>query len=230
MRFDNASRPRLHAPIRTMIVHWNYLALALAMLWFPRQWMRLGKLWRKSRKERETMERFAQEGANDPDDKSVRLGRELRNKRNYIDVFRALVGAVALWDFSFEADSDNKWRVFWICCAVTLTAVIIQSLRWRQRITFFAAIFFYMGLSSGMGSYYPGVLAFLLVCAINPVIPTPRLFVSAYALLLLPFNFFLGNDWRIALFNTVILLVPVIWSMMVQRPMVLFTRKRNLMW
>ncbi len=213
-----------------MIVHWPYLALALAMLWFPRQWMRFGKLWRKSRKERETMERFAQDGANDPDDKSVRLGRELKNKRNYIDVLRALVGAVALWDFSFEAEQESKWLVFWLCCAVAFIAVLIQSIRWRERITFFAAVFFYAGLSSGMGSYYPGALAFLLVCAVNPVIPTPRLFVSAYALLLLPFNFFLGDDWRIALFNTFILLVPVIWSMMVKRPMVIFTRRRNLMW
>lgn len=213
-----------------MIVHWHYLALALATLWFPRQWMRFGKLWRKSRKERETLERFAQDGANDPADKSVRLGRELRNKRNYIDILRGLAGAVALWQFSFEADRENAWLVFGICSAITFLAVAIQSMRWRERITFFAAIFFYAGLSSGMGSYYPGALAFLLVCAINPVIPTPRLFVSAYALLLLPFNYFLGNDPRIALFNTIVLLVPVIWSMMVRRPMVIFTRRRNLMW
>lgn len=214
-----------------MIVHWPYLALALAMLWFPRQWMRFGKFWRKKRKERETMERFAQDGASDPDDKSVRLGRELANKRNYIDVLRALVGSVALWHFSFEAaEPDNAWVVFWVCCAVTLAAVLIQSIRWRERITFFAAIFFYAGLSSGMGSYYPGALAFLLVCAVNPVIPTPRLFVTAYALLLLPFNYFLGDDWKIALFNTFALILPALWSLMVKRPMVIFTRKRNLMW
>lgn len=176
------------------------------------------------------MERFAQDGANDPDDKSVRLGRELKNKRNYIDVFRALVGTVALWKFSFEGDDEMRWMIFGICCALTFIAVLIQSIRWRERITFFAAIFFYAGVSSGIGSYYPGALAFLLICAINPVIPTPRLFVSAYALLLLPFNFFLGDDWRIALFNSIVLIVPVIWSMMVKRPMVIFTRRRNLMW
>ncbi|WP_415907511.1 hypothetical protein [Oleiharenicola sp. Vm1] len=213
-----------------MIVHWPYLVLALAMLWFPRQWMRLGKLWRKSRKQRETMERFAQDGANDPDDKSVRLRRELRNKRNYLDALRGLAGTMALWEFSFEAGPERELLVFGLCAAITFAAVLIQSIRWRERITFFAAIFFYAGVSGGLGSYYPGALAFLLVCAINPVIPTPRLFVSAYALLLLPFNFFLGDDSRIALFNTVVLLVPVIWSMMVKRPMVIFTRRRNLMW
>lgn len=213
-----------------MIVHWPYLALALAMLWFPRQWMRLGKLWRKRRKERETLERFAQDGATDPDDKSVRLGRELKKLRNYLDAFRALAGGAALWQFSFEADRESGATVFWICAAVTLAAVLIQSVRWRNRITFFAAIFFYAGLSSGMGGYYPGMLAFLLVCAINPVLPTPRLFVSAYALLLLPFNYFLGDNSRVALFNTVALLVPPIWSLAANRSMAIFTRKRNLMW
>lgn len=200
------------------------------MLWFPRQWMRLGKLRRKTRKERETMERFAQDGANDPDDKSVRLGRELKNKRNYLDLFRGLAGSVALWHFSFEVDQENKLTVFTVCAALTFAAILIQSVRWRQKITFFAAIFFYAGISSGMGNYYPGALAFLLVCAINPVIPTPRTFVSAYAVLLLPFTYFLGDDWRLALFNTVVLLIAPLWSLMVKRPMVLFTRKRNLTW
>lgn len=213
-----------------MTIHWPYLILALLTLWFPRQWMRLGKLWRNKRKERETMERFAQDGANDPDDKSVRLGRELRNHRNYLDLLRGFMGAFALWRFSFESEREQAMLVFAICAVVTFVGILIQSLRWRARITFFAAIFFYAGVSSGMGSGYPGALAFLLVCAINPVIPTPRMFVAAYALTLLPFNYFLGDDQRLAAFNTLILLLPVIWSLMVKRPMVVFTRRRNLTW
>jgi len=217
-----------------MTIHWPYLILALLMLWFPRQWMRLGKLWRNKRKERETMERFAQDGANDPDDKSVRLKRELRNPRNYLDLLRSFLGAFALWRFSFEAGADREGLVLAVCAVVTFVGVLIQSLRWRERITFFAAIFYYAGMSCGMGDGYPGALAFLLVCAVNPVIPTPRVFVSVYALLLLPFNFLLSEDEDFALFNaafnTLILLVPVLWSLMVKRPMVIFTRRRNLTW
>lgn len=213
-----------------MTIHWPYLLLALLTLWFPRQWMRLGKLWRNRRKERETMERFAQDGANDPDDKSVRLGRELRNPRNYLDFLRGFLGALALWRFSVEAEREQAMLAFTICAAVTLIGVLIQFLRWRERITFFAAIFYGAGVSCGIGNGYPGALALLLVCAVNPVIPTPRLFVSAYALTLLPFNYFLGDDQRLAAFNTFILLLPVLWSLMVKRPMVIFTRRRNLTW
>lgn len=176
------------------------------------------------------MERFAQDGANDPDDKSVRLARELKNKRNYLDLFRALIGGVSLWRFAFEAEGQGGFLVFVTCALISFVAVLIQSVRWRDRITFFAAIFFYAGLSASLGNFYPGALAFLLVCAINPIIPNPRTFVAAYALLLLPFNFFLGDDQQLALFNTVVLLVPVLWSLLVKRPMVIFTRRRNLTW
>lgn len=215
-----------------MIVHWPYLAFALVTLWLPRQWLRLGKIKKhKSRKERETLERFAQDGAKDPDDKSVRLARELRKLRNYIDFFRALLGSYCLWNFAFTPDKEAGGDApFLACTAIAFLAVLIQSVRWRQSITFFAAVFFYAGLSIGMGNNYPGALAFLLVCAINPVIPTPRLFVCAYALLLLPFNYFLGDNLRLAAFNTLLLLFVPLWSVLINRPMVIFMRKRELMW
>lgn len=215
-----------------MTVHWHYLALALITLWFPRQWLRLGKLQkRKSRKERETLERFNQDGAKDPEDKSVKLAKELRKPRNYIDFFRALVGSYCLWHFAFETTKDVGSTIpFLACAAISTIAVVIQSVRWRERITFFAGVFFYAGFSAGLGNSYPGALAFLLVCAVNPVIPNPRLFVVAYALLLAPFNYMLGDDQRLAGFNTALLLLVPLWSVLINRPMVIFMRKRDLMW
>lgn len=211
-------------------IHWLYLAFALLMLWLPRSWMRLGKWRSRKRRQRETHERFAQDGANDPDDKSVRLKRELSKGKNYLDFLRGLAGALALWQFSFTAEGDDRMLAFGLKIALSLIAVLIQSIRWREKITFFAAIFFCAGLSIGMGNYFSGAMAFLLICAINPVIPTPRLFLTGYALLLLPFNFFLGGGGTLALINTVMLLLPPLLSLMAKRPMVIFTRKRNLMW
>lgn len=212
-------------------IHWFYLALALAMLWFPRQWMRLGKLQKKrGRKERETMEKFAQEGANDPDDKSVRLTRELRTPRNYLDLFRGAAGALALWEFAFTSE-PRDWFVLTLKYVILFIAVMIQTVRWRQRITWFAAIFFFAGISIGMGNHVAGSLAFLLTCTINPVIPTPRVFVGIYALLLVPFNFFLGDGGMLhAVVNLALVGLPVMFSLLTNRPMVVFTRKRNLVW
>lgn len=211
-------------------IHWPYLALALALLWFPRPWMRLGKWRSRRRRERATMERFAQDGANDPDDKSVRLTRELKSPRNYLDFLRALAGGVALWEFSFTAGADNPGAAFAAQLVLTLVAVLIQLIRWRDRITFFAAIFFFAGLSIGMGNYFSGAMAFLLTCTINPIIPTPRLFVTAFALLLLPFNYFLGAGLGLALVNSGLVLLGPLLSLLTKRPLVVFTRKRNLMW
>ncbi|MBA3849917.1 MAG: hypothetical protein C0502_07960 [Opitutus sp.] len=211
-------------------IHWPYLALALAMLWFPRPWMRLGRWRRKHRRERETMEKFAQDGAVDPEDKSVRLARELKSPRNHLDFLRALAGGVALWEFSFSAGRAQHGLLLGWEFGLTLVAILIQLVRWRARITFFAPIFYFAGLSIGMGNYFSGSMAFLLMCALNPVIPTPRVFISVFAVLLLPFNYFLGAGLELALINSVLLLVGPLLSLLTERPMVIFTRKRNLMW
>jgi hypothetical protein len=217
----------MHVPFE---LHWPYLAVALALLWFPRQWMRLGKWRRPRRKERETLEKFAQDGANDPEDKSVRLVRELKSPRNYVDFFRALAGGIALWEFSFTAGRDDAMAVLAVKIALTLVAVLIAVVRWRERFVFFAPIFFFGGLSIGLGNYFSGAMAFLLTCTINPIIPTPRMFVTAFALLLLPFNYFLGAGLQLALVNSLLLLVGPLLSLLAKRSMVIFTRKRNLMW
>ncbi len=211
-------------------IHWPYLLVGLLLLCYPRQWMRYGKWRRKRRKERETADRFAQDGAVDPSDKSVRLGRELRTLRNHLDFFRALVGTYALWEASFTHAPADKWAVFAVKAGLTLAAVVVQTTRWRERITFFAAIFFFAGMSIGMGNYVSGSLAFLLVCTLNPVIPNPRVFVVAFGLLLLPFNYFLGGDRNLVVVNSAMILAMPLLSLLVKRPMVVFTRKRNLTW
>jgi hypothetical protein len=211
----------------SVAINWPYLAFALLALWFPRQWLRVGRFRRRRRKQRETLVKFAEEGASNPEDKSVRLGRELKNPRNYLDFFRALAGAVALWSFSLERPSGESAAARWgIAAAVLLSGLLIQTIRRRDgRTTFAAAIFYAAGMSIGMGNYFSGAMAFLLVAAINPIIPNPRVFLAAYALLLLPFNSLLGGGVTIAVMNSAIILVPVIVSLLANRPMVIFARR-----
>lgn len=221
------------------IVHWPYLLTALVLLWFPRHWMRVGKLGSKRRRQRETMERFAQEGGNDPDDKSVKLKRELKSGRNYIDLFRGFAGSFCLWHFSFVITLEQRDLFNALCGLICLIGVVLQTTRFRERVTFFAAIFFLAGMSMGignirigdepgiLGNYYAAGIAFLLVCAINPVIATPRLFVVAYGLLLLPFGWLLGGGFQLAWINALLVLLPALFSVMAKRPMVIFTRRRQ---
>lgn len=210
-----------------LTIHWPYLILAIAMLWFPRQWLRSGaRVLKKRRKPDSAMERLAGMGARDPEDKSVQPGREFANFRNYIDLFRALAGGYSLSQFAFTVESEDAGlTAFFIQAAVLLVAVLIQSIRHDSRVSFFAPIFYFVGMSVGSSGHYAGLFAFALVLAINPVIPNPRLFLTAYGLLLLPFGLVFSADWRMLTLNAVLVLLPPLMSLLSKRPLVIFTKK-----
>ncbi|MBI2812673.1 MAG: hypothetical protein HYX71_00110 [Opitutae bacterium] len=208
-------------------ISWPYLLLAVAMLWFPRQWLRNGaRVLKKRRRPDGALERLAGMGARDPDDKSVQPGKEFANFRNYVDLFRALAGGYSLTQFAFAArDGDAELAVFLVQAAILLVAVLSQTIRLGERLSFFAPIFFLVGLSVGASGHYAGLLAFILVLAINPIIPNPRLFLTAYGLLLLAFGYFLDADMKLLGVNAALILLPPLLSLLAKRPLVIFTRK-----
>ena len=219
-------------------ISWPYLLIAVALLWFPRQWLRSGKsILKRRRKPDGALERLAGMGARDPDDRSVQLSREFTNFRNYLDLLRAFAGGFCLIQFAFAANGNEAARtVFLIQSLVLLVAVLIQSVRYDGRLSFFAAIFFLLGLSVGtcgeasldapftIGSG-TGLFAFALVLAINPIIPNPRLFLTAYGLLLMPFGYVFNADLPLLSVTTVLVLLPPLLSLLTKRPVVIFSRK-----
>ncbi len=210
-----------------LIIKWPYLLMAVAMLWFPRQWLRTGaRVLKKRRKPDGALERLAGMGARDPDDRSVQPGREFANFRNYIDLFRALAGGYSLSQFAFIAGNGEAGQSVLIAQAVVLlVAVLIQSVRFDGRLSFFAPIFYFVGMSVGACGHYTGLFAFALVLAINPIIPNPRLFLTAYGLLLLPFGFVFGADLDLLALNAGLILLPPLLSLLSKRPLVIFTKK-----
>lgn len=211
----------------SLAINWPYLLIAVAMLWFPRQWLRTGaRVLKKRRKPDGAMERLAGMGARDPEDKSVQPSREFANFRNYIDLFRALAGGYSLIQFAFVASGEEAGETMFILQgAILLVAVLIQTIRFDGRISFFAPIFYFVGLSVGATGHYAGLFAFLLVLAINPVIPNPRMFLTAYGLLLLPFGLAFGAALDLLGLTAGLLLLPPLLSLLSKRPLVIFTRK-----
>lgn len=210
-----------------LTINWPYLLMAIAMLWFPRQWLRSGaRVLKKRRRPDGAMERLAGIGARDPEDKSVQPGREFANFRNYIDFFRALAGGYSLSQFAFVAGSkDTVLTAFFIQATILLAGVLIQSIRRDARVSFFAPIFYFVGMSIGASGHYAGLFAFALVLAINPVIPNPRMFLTAYGLLLLPFGLVFDADGKLLGLNAgLVLLIPLL-SLLTKRPLVIFTKK-----
>ncbi len=211
----------------SLTIHWPYFLAALAMLWFPRQWLRTGKsILKRRRKPDGVLERLAGIGARDPEDRSVQAGKEFSNFRNYVDFFRALAGGYCLGQFSFEAvGNEAAQNVFWGQSLIMLVAVLIQTVRLDGRLSFYAAIFYYVGLNTGVSAHYAGLFALALTLAINPVIPNPRLFLTAYGLLMLPFGFAFNADTKMLAVNVgLVLLIPLV-SLLSKRPVVIFSRK-----
>lgn len=209
-------------------IHWSYLAAAVAMLWFPRHWMRLGfRLFRQRRKHRDKIEQFAENQARDPEDKSVRLPAEFANKRNYLDIVRAAAGGYCLVAFTFSLSGPSEGGRLLMRALqlfVCFLGVLIQTVRKEEKLSFFAAIFYLVGLAIGLCGY-PAGLAFLMVLAINPALPNPRVFLAVYALLLLPFGYFFGAPlfWMLSSFGLLVL-IPLL-SLLAKKPMVIYAKK-----
>ncbi len=211
-------------------IHWPYLALATLMLWFPRQWLRLGgRLFKRRHKHRDKLEQFATEEARDPEDKSVRLGKELVNKRNWLDLFRAAAGSFSLTLFSFELtvrSSEARLTVLGLQVLVCLVGLLIQCIRREEKVSYFAPIFYLIGMSAGLpDEYYPALFALLLVMAINPAIPNPRVFLAAFALLLLPFGFLFGANLTRLIATSVLVCLPSLISLLAGRPLVIYSKR-----
>ncbi|AOS45512.1 hypothetical protein Verru16b_02593 [Lacunisphaera limnophila] len=211
-----------------LLIHWPYLLGALAMLWFPRQWLRNGaRLFKRRRRSESALEKLTGRGARDPDDKSVHLGKEFTTFRNYIDLFRGLAGGYGLSTFAFTATGpDAATTLLLIQGGVLLVAGFIQAVRFDGgRLSYFAPIFWFVGLSAGFPAHYTGLFSFILVLAINPAIPNPRLFLTAYGMILLGLGLVFGApSMPNAMAAGLVLLVPLA-SLLSKRPVVIFSRK-----
>jgi hypothetical protein len=146
------------------------LALALLLLWFPRNWLRLGmrvtpkppRKYNQSKVER------------DPHDQSVKPAVEVLKSRNWLDLFRGLVGGVALMSVIERHTDVADDATIRLACVLTalILSVISQMIRLEGRLTLFAPIFFLQGLTFGVTG---GVVGLIVMCgtwALSPVLPS----------------------------------------------------------
>jgi hypothetical protein len=211
----------------TLTINWPYLLIAVAVLWFPRQWLRTGKAMLKRRRKPDgALERLAGMGARDPEDRSVQPSKEFTNFRNYLDLFRGLAGGYCLTQVAFESGGpDSAFKVLLLEAVILLVATVIQVVRMDGRLSFYAAIFFLVGINVGSLAHFASLFAFALVLAINPVIPNPRMFLTAYGLLMLPFGIFFDANFSLLVFNSGFALLAPMLSLLTKRPVVIFSRK-----
>lgn len=222
-------------------IDWVYFPIGLLLLWFPRVWLRRGpqvvKPGRASRQRRQQEEARAR----DIGDRSVRFKVEFTKLRNYVDFLRAAVGGLAIMGGAMllgdetslpssilaapDAPLATANAVLWLRLSILLVGVIIHSLRFEGRVTLFPPIFYLSGLVLGLCGLYAMLFAIVLIWTVNLALRSPMSFLSFYALLVGVFGCLFQGLRPEPLFAMGLVFLPVLLSLLMRRPLVLFAKK-----
>lgn len=218
-----------------MTVNLPYLLFAILLLWFPRQWLRVGSVGKRRRsggaKEEKEPWRERESG-----NLRVRFGNEFSKFRNYLDLLRGAAGSLALVGgmgisaslaVPPDAPTSQVNTVIGLCFAIMLVGLMVQTVRpERGKITFYPAIFFITGLTVGPCGPWGALFAFLLIWVFNIMIPNPRYFLATYAAAVTAFGLIFGRQSSLsALSAGLLVFAPVLVSLLAARPLVIPSRK-----
>lgn len=214
------------------------LLIALGLLYFPRQWLRWGKRVLKSEHNSRNSDRndFDPSRRREMGDPAVVFGDEFKKLRNYVDLLRGIAGSAVIVGTPYTAScfaltagapANAAKIVLGLKCAILFGAMLVQLIRVERRITLFAPIFFLSGVTVGLCGAPAAAFAFMLIWTVNFGLPNPTAFMGVHAVLIVLFSV-LFNGMRNPLLTVaafLCLFVPVLVSLMSQRPLMLFNRR-----
>jgi hypothetical protein len=214
------------------------LLIALGLLYFPRQWLRWGKRVLKSEHKSRNRDQndFDPSGRREMGDPAVVLKDEFAKVRNYVDLLRGLAGSAVIVGTPYTAScfaiaagapANTAKIVLGLKCAILLGAMLVQLIRIERKVTLFAPIFFLSGVTFGLCGAPAAGFAFLLIWTINFGLPNPTAFLGVHAVLIGLFSVLFNGVGNPLLTITAFLclFVPVLVSLMSQRPLMLFNRR-----
>jgi hypothetical protein len=178
-------------------VHYPYLLLALLLLWTPRNWLRYGA--KKKTKPSRRPPEAAQE--RDPLDKSIKPLTEGMKSRNWVDFFRAAVGAYVIVAIAMQSPDGRppSRSVLALQGGLLLVGLLIQMVRFEGRLSLFAPIFFLQGMSVAVVGGVAGMLAMIGSWALTPVLPGASAILFVQGVLVLIFGYLFGDVSRLQL-------------------------------
>ena len=220
-----------------MTVDFTQLLVGLLLLWFPRQWMRLGiSVGTRRRRTGGKADQIQPWERREPGDPRISFRLEFGKVRNYVDLLRAAAGGLAIvGGFGIPASLASggegqalpAWQVFALQAAILGLGALTQILRYERRhVSLYPPIFYLSGLSLGLCSAWPALFAFVLIWGLNPMLGGPQWFLSVYALVILVFGFlFRTHGLTLPMVASGLFLLPVLLSLLARRPLVNLTRK-----
>lgn len=164
-----------------MIVHYWLLPLALILLWFPRQWLRNGAAVIPTPKFRRRVVKD-----HDPRDLSLRWREEFFKFRNWVDVFRGMIGSWAVMQGCFDMADDAPKSIgpviLLVQAVVLLIAVLIQTMRYERREgALVAPVFFVMGMGFGLVGWLAALFACIMAWTLHRALPSAGFFLCVLA-------------------------------------------------
>jgi hypothetical protein len=219
-----------------MIVNLPYLLLALVLLLFPRQWVRLGaNVFKRRRSRSEKLRAMEPWRARETGDPRINFAREFTRVRNYLDLLRGAGGSLLLFGglgveacLQVEAGAASLAgkQLLAVRSTILIVGLLLQTLRLeRGRVTFYPPIFYLAGLSLGLSKPLGAGFAFAMIWAVNPAIGNAQAFLSVYALVLVLFGYLFGGGLVLPAFAGFLAFLPVLLSLLSKRPLVVLTRK-----
>lgn len=223
-----------------MTVDLPLLLFGLLLLWFPRQWMRLGASVGGRRRRSSSgppggAQPWEQRETGDP---RVSPKKEFAKLRNYFDLLRAAAGGLAIIggygiQSSLQPAGANAavhpLLVSSLQYGILLIGVLIQLIRYERRhVSFYAPIFFIAGLSVSLCVGWAALFAFILIWGLNPMFNGPQAFLSMYAFVQLGLGLlFRAAGVELPIVAFVLSFLPVLISLLARRPLVIMTRKAS---
>lgn len=208
-----------------MVADYPVLIVALVLLWFPRQLLRLQPRARR-------LASRARAGAAVPQqvvrDDSLNPKVEFAKSRNWIDLVRAATGAFAIFNVCFETSGEGSAvALFFLKAGIALVAVTSQMARVNHgRLTLVAPVFFVMGLSFVLLGWKAALFANVTVWVLSRVLPGPGSFLFAFATLLVGFGMlFRGVPTSYLAFGIFLTCYPLLLSAVLKRPLIRVNKK-----
>jgi len=217
-----------------------FLLVAVALLWFPRRWLRLGSVFKRRRSA--SAVRAAKEPWNNRErgDPRMSFGAEFYKFRNYVDLLRAGAGSLALFGglgitsclgVAEGAPRNIGYAVIGLSALILLIGLLVQTVCFENNhLTFYPPIFYLAGLTVGLSGYRAAVFAFALIWAINGAFGSALGFLSIYAVLVVGFGFaFNGGFSLLSPLAGFLCFLPGLLSMLANRPLVVLSRKGSML-
>lgn len=209
----------------------------LALLWFPRPWMRLGFTIGRRRRSGSGSHREEEPWVRrEPGDPRIDPRREAGKIRNYFDLLRgaagglAIMGGLAITASITPAEGASKMvarEVLAINLGILFVGTLIQTLRYeRNHLTFFAPIFYLAGMSISLCSGWGALFAFVLIWGVNPMLGSAQGFLAIYGVLMCTFGLlFRGMANKMPIAALGLCLLPVLISLLAKKPLMVPSRK-----